>query len=167
MVFMLNSPAVTLMIIFVTVLSVLLIPASYGSGGGRRVHKVGAKMDMGDVRRNKEVQELGRFSVEEYNKRIRVVLQNDAVLSDGAGNNGAAAGGEKVEFMKVMEAQKQVVVGTKYYLKIWAEQNGRYREFDSVVEEKPWLSQNSKQLISFAPSHQRKRDQKDGAERWW
>ncbi|XP_028767386.1 cysteine proteinase inhibitor 2-like [Neltuma alba] len=137
---MLNSPAVTLAT-FVTVLLVL-VTASDG-----RVMMVGEKTDMGDVRRNKEVQELGRFSVDEYNERVGV--------------NGVLGGRKKkVEFMKVVEAKKQVVVGTKYYLKIWAvDEKGRYREFDSVVEVKPWLTQNAKQLLSFAPSHT-KRDQK-------
>lgn len=149
MLFMLNSPMTLLT--FVTVVSVL-VTASYG-----RV-MVGKKTDMGDVRRNKEVQELGRFSVHEYNERVVgvAVLRNDA--------DGEVRGGKKVEFMKVVEAKKQVVVGTKYYLKIWAlDENGGYREFDSVVEVKPWLShQNAKQLLSFAPSQRnRSPDQKE------
>ncbi|XP_028796020.1 cysteine proteinase inhibitor 2-like [Neltuma alba] len=153
---MLNSPAVTLAT-FVTVLLVL-VTASDG-----RVMMVGEKTDMGDVRRNKEVQELGRFSVDEYNERVGVVVVSpkDAVFAGGDCQNGVLGGRKKkVEFMKVVEAKKQVVVGTKYYLKIWAvDEKGRYREFDSVVEVKPWLTQNAKQLLSFAPSHT-KRDQK-------
>ncbi|KAJ0035681.1 cysteine proteinase inhibitor B-like [Pistacia vera] len=93
---------------------------------------VGGKREVKDVKRNKEVQDLGRFSVEEFNRQ---------------GINGY---GDLV-FSEVVEAQKQVVSGFKYYLKIEATTHrGDRKVFDSVVVIKPWL--RSKELLNFAPS---------------
>lgn len=105
---------------------------------------MGGKTEIPDVKTNTEVQELGRFSVEEYNRSLR--LWRKPGVHDGAG--------ERLEFREVMEAQRQVVSGIKYYLKISATQNGEERMFDSVVVVKPWL--HSKQLLNFAPSFQQK-----------
>ncbi|GKV28601.1 hypothetical protein SLEP1_g37624 [Rubroshorea leprosula] len=95
---------------------------------------LGAKTEISDVKENEEVQELGRFSVEEFNRR--------------QGNGGII--GELV-FLEVVEAQRQVVSGIKYYLKVNATQNGLGRVFDSVVVVKPWA--HSKQLVNFSPSN--------------
>jgi len=98
----------------------------------------GSKTEIADVKMNKEVQDLGRFSVEEHNRRVKE-------------KRGAEAE-EEVVFEEVVEAQQQVVSGTKYYLKISAMQSGggRSRTFDSVVVVKPWL--RSTQLLNFTPS---------------
>ncbi|XP_044485338.1 cysteine proteinase inhibitor B [Mangifera indica] len=93
---------------------------------------VGGKTEVKNVKSNKEVQDLGRFSVEEFNRQ---------------GINGF---GDLV-FSEVIEAQKQVVSGFKYYLKIEATtRKGDTKVFDSVVVIKPWL--HSKELLNFAPS---------------
>ena len=89
-----------------------------------------------DVASNKEVQELGRFSVEEFNRRQR--------------RNHRAAAGEEWKFSEVLEGQKQIVSGIKYYLKVSAIKGGENRIFDSVVVVKPWI--HSRQLLNFAPS---------------
>uniref|UniRef100_F6GWE8 Cystatin domain-containing protein n=1 Tax=Vitis vinifera TaxID=29760 RepID=F6GWE8_VITVI len=94
---------------------------------------VGGRTEIKDVKTNKEVQQLGRFSVEEYNRSN--VLGMDY---------------EYLTFSEVVEAQKQVVSGFKYYLKIAATQNGVRNTFDAVVVVKPWLP--SKQLLHFSPS---------------
>jgi len=96
---------------------------------------VGGKTEIPDVRTNREVQELGRFSVEEYNNGLK--LYND---SDN----------EKLTFSEVVEAQQQVVSGVKYYLKISATHRGIHKMFSSVVVVKPWI--HSKKLLHFSPA---------------
>ncbi|KAF9589410.1 hypothetical protein IFM89_023686 [Coptis chinensis] len=66
-------------------------------GGG----KVGNRMEIEDVKKNKEVQELGKFSVEEYNVKIQKEKGKEMI----------------VKFLEVVEGQMQVVAGYKYYLK--------------------------------------------------
>lgn len=111
--------------ILVTLLSALST-ASYG-----RV-LVGGKTEVPDVRKNKEVQELGRFAVDEYNRGLR---GNDDV--------------KPLKFVEVVEAQQQVVSGVKYYLNIAATRDGSNRMFTSLVVVKPWLE--SKKLLHFGP----------------
>ncbi|GAV64583.1 Cystatin domain-containing protein [Cephalotus follicularis] len=91
---------------------------------------VGGRTEVRDVEKNVEVQELGRFSVEEFNR--------------------SRNGGALLRFSRVVEAQKQVVSGIKYYLKIEATRNGEISFFDSVVVVKPWVH-NSKELLHFTP----------------
>ncbi|XP_031477424.1 cysteine proteinase inhibitor 4-like [Nymphaea colorata] len=77
---------------------------------------------------NVEVQELGRFSVEEHNRREHAHLS----------------------FQRVVEAQRQVVSGVKYYLRIEAEEGGAPRLFNAAVVVKAWL--RSVELVSFESS---------------
>ncbi|XP_050879359.1 cysteine proteinase inhibitor B [Lathyrus oleraceus] len=94
---------------------------------------VGAKTEITDVRTNMEVQELGKFAVEEYNYKK---------------SNG---GGEALKFVEVVEAKKQVVSGMKYYLNISAvDHNGVRRMFTSVVVVKPWIQY--KKVLHFGDS---------------
>ncbi|KAK7379611.1 hypothetical protein VNO80_05075 [Phaseolus coccineus] len=99
---------------------------------------VGGKTEIPDVRTNREVQELGRFSVEEYNNGLKLRRNN----SDNER--------EKLTFSEVVEAQQQVVSGVKYYLKISATHRGILKMFSSVVVVKPWL--HSKKLLHFSPA---------------
>lgn len=119
-------------LVIVTLLSVLST-TSYG-----RVNvMVGGKTEVADVRANREVQELGRFAVEEYNQQ-RLRMRRD----DG--------GDETLRFVEVVEAEQQVVSGVKYYLKISAATlDGVHRMFTSVVVVKPWL--HSKKILHFGP----------------
>jgi hypothetical protein len=123
-----------------------------GSGTGARIRqpsgewrgrKVGARMEVRDVEGDEVVQELGRFSVAEYNRRRRV------------------GGSRRLEFARVVAAQRQVVSGLKYYLRVAAaEEEGAAenagsgergeRVFDAVVVVKPWLE--SRTLLRFAPA---------------
>ncbi|KAK7280847.1 hypothetical protein RIF29_08376 [Crotalaria pallida] len=116
----------------ITLLSILTTTPSCGRT------LVGGKEDISDVKTNMQVQELGRFAVEEYNKGLTMLPRNDG------------GGDEKLKFGEVVEAQHQVVSGMKYYLKISATQNGVSRNFTSVVVVKPWL--HSKKLLNFGPS---------------
>ncbi|KGN45922.1 cysteine proteinase inhibitor B [Cucumis sativus] len=117
--------AKTKLSVMVVVLAVALVALVEGYGG-----RVGGRMEVKDVRRNEEVQRLGRFSVEEYNRRM--------------------GGGGEVKFTAVVAAERQVVSGTKYYLRILGTQNGERKVFDSVVIVKPWIG--SKRLLDFSPS---------------
>ncbi|RZB49991.1 Kinesin-like protein KIN-12B isoform F [Glycine soja] len=117
--------------ILVTLLSVL------SSASCARM--VGGKTEIPEVRKNRQVQELGRFAVEEYNLGLKLLK-----------NNNVDNGREQLNFSAVVEAQQQVVSGMKYYLKISATHNGVHEMFNSVVVVKPWL--HSKQLLHFAPA---------------
>ncbi|KAL6616604.1 hypothetical protein ACP70R_038874 [Stipagrostis hirtigluma subsp. patula] len=113
-------------------------PSGVDGGRGR---KVGGRTEVRDVERDTVVQELGRYSVAEHNRRL-------ACCGDGGG-----AGG-RLEFGRVVAAQRQVVSGLMYYLRVAAAEegaaNGGERVFDAVVYVKPWLE--SRTLIRFAPA---------------
>ncbi|GJR45347.1 cysteine proteinase inhibitor B-like protein [Tanacetum coccineum] len=95
----------------------------------------GGRTKVEDVTSNKEVQAVGKYSVEEYN-RLKGNKDNDGQLM----------------FVKVVEAEKQVVSGMKYYLNIQAvnKTSGEVEVFEAVVVVKPWL--RKKELVKFAPS---------------
>ncbi|XP_057751445.1 cysteine proteinase inhibitor B-like [Arachis stenosperma] len=126
---LIRSPAMTLTILLVTVTSLSIGAESYrGMVGGRK--------EIENVKGNEEVQELGKFSVDEYNQRLKLKKEEE----------------EGLEFVEVVGAESQVVAGIKYYLKISAIQNGSPRMFDSEVVVKPWL--RCKKLLNFAPTSQ-------------
>eukprot|EP00268_Persea_americana_P025787 TRINITY_DN25142_c2_g1_i1.p1 TRINITY_DN25142_c2_g1~~TRINITY_DN25142_c2_g1_i1.p1 ORF type:complete len:135 (-),score=31.36 TRINITY_DN25142_c2_g1_i1:161-565(-) len=107
--------------------------SAYQLGGGIGLaRRVGGRVEIQDVESNKEIQALGRYSVQEYNKNHLTQLS----------------------FVHVIKAERQVVSGIKYYLKIHATDVAK-KEFDAVVFVKPWKS--SKQLLSFSPSFYSKR----------
>ncbi|PWA62458.1 UDP-galactose transporter 6 [Artemisia annua] len=92
-------------------------------------------MQVEDVTTNKEVQAVGKYSVEEYN-RLKGNKDNDGQLM----------------FVKVVEVEKQVVSGMKYYLTIEAvnKTSGEVKVFEAVVVVKAWL--RKKELVKFSPS---------------
>ncbi|GKD79886.1 cysteine proteinase inhibitor B-like protein [Tanacetum coccineum] len=65
---------------------------------------------------------------------------------------GNKANDGQLMFVKVVEAEKQVVSGMKYYLNIQAvnKTSGEVMVFEAVVVVKPWL--RKKELVKFAPS---------------
>lgn len=103
---------------------------------------MGGRTEIKDVGTNKEVQSLGRFAVAEHNRHLR--------------HGGGGAAGDPVPlqlaFTRVVAAQKQVVAGVAYYLKVIARDRagGGDRPFDAVVVVKAWLK--SKELVSLSPS---------------
>uniref|UniRef100_A0A0A9B383 Cystatin domain-containing protein n=1 Tax=Arundo donax TaxID=35708 RepID=A0A0A9B383_ARUDO len=105
-------------------------------GDGYRGRKVGGWTEVRDVEGDREVQELGRFSVAEHNRQRE------------------CCNGGRLEFAKVVAAQRQVVSGLKYYLRVAALEEGAEsdgeRVFDAVVVVKPWLE--SRTLLTFAPA---------------
>ncbi|KAJ4956012.1 hypothetical protein NE237_012795 [Protea cynaroides] len=105
---------------------------------------VGGRTEVKDVKSNKNVQDLGRFSVEEYNKNQRHYRQGQ----ERFGERGRVD--EPLKFKEVVKAQTQVVSGIKYYLTVSVYQGGIPKTYDAVVVVKPWIK--SKQLLNFAPS---------------
>ncbi|GFY92973.1 hypothetical protein Acr_08g0013690 [Actinidia rufa] len=82
---------------------------------------VGGRTKVKDVKSNEEVQGLGKYSVEQYNRQKK------------------KSNGGDLSFEAVLEAEKQVVSGIKYYLKISAAtRDGVPKTFDAVVVVKPW-----------------------------
>ncbi|KAF5199897.1 Cysteine proteinase inhibitor [Thalictrum thalictroides] len=100
-----------------------------GLGGG----KLGGRTEIIDLKTNKEVQDLGKYSVDEYSLQHKGELGVKGILN----------------FVEVKEAQMQVVSGIKYYLKVNVIQNGMSKIFDAVVVVRPW--DRSKELVQFAP----------------
>ncbi|KAL2924075.1 Cysteine proteinase inhibitor B [Bienertia sinuspersici] len=110
----------------------------------RRERMVGARTQVKDVKSNKEIQQLGKFSVKEYNRNI-LDMPPSPLRGVGLGEPSSP-----LDFVEVVEAQTQVVSGIKYYLKVEAVQGGVRKTFDAVVVVKPWVQ--SKKLLNFGPS---------------
>lgn len=98
---------------------------------------LGGRTKIKHVKRNKEVQALGSYSVDEYNKLQR------------SQKGGSAR--RDLKFSKVMKAESQLVSGTKYYLKIaTVSKSGVLKVFNAELVVIPWM--HSKQLLSFKPA---------------
>ncbi|KAK1272160.1 Cysteine proteinase inhibitor 10 [Acorus gramineus] len=111
-------------------LSILFAIAASSStvrlGGGL----FGERTDVKDVKHKKEIQDLGRFSVTEYNANL-------------------AGRGLRVSFVEVVAAQRQVVSGFMYYLTVVATEGSVSKRFQAVVVLEASLK--SKELVSFDP----------------
>ncbi|KAL6652958.1 hypothetical protein ACP70R_011883 [Stipagrostis hirtigluma subsp. patula] len=124
-------------------LSLLAVASADAHGKGRApATMAGGRREIKDVATNREVQDLGRFAVEEHNHRLGHGGASDPVPL-------------LLTFTRVAAAQEQVVAGKAYYLKVMARDRaargvGGDRPFDAVVVVKAWL--NSKELVSFTPS---------------
>ncbi|KAM0932130.1 putative Cystatin domain-containing protein [Dioscorea sansibarensis] len=116
--------------------------------------RVGGRTEVRDVEKNMEVQELGHFAVKEFNRWRRTCdFDHDH---------------EMLLFSRVVQAQRQIVSGIKYYLNVVVKvqaagkddddggdgEIGGERVFEAVVVIKPWLD-DYKQLLSFKPSQDR------------
>ncbi|KAF8014160.1 hypothetical protein BT93_H0105 [Corymbia citriodora subsp. variegata] len=110
------------------------------ASGGYVGPRVGGRTAIPDVRSNKEVQDLGHYSVEEYNRMQR----------RQKGGGGGGGGNGEIVFGEVVGAERQVVAGIKYYLTIEGLQGGARKVFESVVVVRPWV--RSKELVTFGPS---------------
>lgn len=134
------------LLLLVILFSGLIVSTSSAYSG----RMVGARTEVQDVETNKEVQDLGLFSVDEYNRRL------------------ALRGARLLTFSRVAAAQRQVVSGIKYYLQVVAavkgtgEEGQQHRTFDAVVIVKPWLS--SRSLVSFAPRRPALNSQDNGGD---
>ncbi|GJN37170.1 hypothetical protein PR202_gb26096 [Eleusine coracana subsp. coracana] len=123
----------------------VLLTLFIATSSATAVETVGGRRDIKDVGSNKEVQSLGRFAVNEHNRRLR-----------HSGGAAVPAANDPVpvllSFTAVASAQEQVVSGKVYYLKVIARDGsgGGDRPFDAVVIVRAWL--RSKELVSFTPS---------------
>ncbi|KAI3937761.1 hypothetical protein MKW92_030966 [Papaver armeniacum] len=99
--------------------------------GGKK--SVGGKTEIKDVKTNQVVQDLGKYSVTQYNLKFK------------KGDKGS------LTFKEVVKAQSQVVSGVQYFLKVSAIQNGKPKLYDAVVVVKAW-QKPSNLLVSFNPS---------------
>ncbi|KAI3968088.1 hypothetical protein MKX01_015608 [Papaver californicum] len=99
--------------------------------GGKRL---GEKTEIEDVKTNNEVQDLGKYSVGQYNLKFK------------KGEKGS------LTFKEVVKAESQVVAGIQYFLKVSAIQNGKPKLYDAVVVVKAW-EKPSNSLVSFDPSN--------------
>lgn len=117
-------------------LLLLLVPVFLLVSVSARGGLLGGLQPVEDVKSNQQVQELGRFSITEFNKQLL----------------NQANGGEELIFSEVVEAKVQVVRGIMYYLKIEATTKGSQETgiYDSKVATQPWLHQ--RKLIRFQPS---------------
>ncbi|XP_073049719.1 cysteine proteinase inhibitor B [Primulina eburnea] len=120
-----NSPTIIFLLLLLA--PALSIPSSVAVGA-----RVGGRTEVKDVERNGEIQDLGKFCVQQYNLQLQ--------------KKGSQAGTQPLEFSKVVEAQTQVVSGIKYYLKISA--SGQI--YDAEVVVRPWV--RAKEMLTFAPS---------------
>jgi hypothetical protein len=106
----------------------------------------GGRTTIKNADKDKLVLSLCRFAVAEHNR--------------GLSKGGAAGNGDPVKvrlaFTGVLAAQRQVVSGVAYYLKVLAREPGAGvggdRPFDAVVVVKAWVKPKSKKLVSFMPS---------------
>ncbi|GER32655.1 cysteine proteinase inhibitor [Striga asiatica] len=122
-------------ILFLFLFLSLLILSPLASAFGR---KVGGRRPVENVEANKEVQDLGKYCVREYNHQQQ------------AKGNGSAS--KLLVFSRVVEAETQVVSGIKYYLKISAApaHGGTLPQtFEAIVVVRPWLG--IKKLLGFKP----------------
>uniref|UniRef100_A0ACD5UWT9 Uncharacterized protein n=1 Tax=Avena sativa TaxID=4498 RepID=A0ACD5UWT9_AVESA len=107
----------------------------------------GGRTTIEDAPTNKMVQSLGRFAVAEHNRSLS--------HGGGSGGNGDPIT-VRLAFTGVAAAQRQVVSGVAYYLKVIARERGAGaggdRPIDAVVVVKAWLKHKSKELVSFMPS---------------
>ncbi|KAB5520217.1 hypothetical protein DKX38_024536 [Salix brachista] len=80
-----------------------------------------------------EIDNLARFAVDDYNKKQNSVL----------------------EFKRVVNAKKQVVAGTIYYITLEVTEGGHKKVYEAKVWVKPWLDFKEVQefkLVADAPS---------------
>ncbi|CAH9089911.1 unnamed protein product [Cuscuta europaea] len=102
--------------------------------------QVGGRTEIADAKANKQVQELGKYCVSEYNKGLK-----EKKLVEQGSDSGS------ITFSEVIKAEKQVVAGMKYYLRITATTSaGATKTFDAEVMVKPRATE--KKLVTFAPS---------------
>nr|QXY06231.1 cysteine protease inhibitor [Eucommia ulmoides] len=87
---------------------------------------LGGLKDSGPSSQNSaEINALGRFSVDEHNKKENGLL----------------------EFVRVVKAQEQVVAGTMHHLTVEAIDAGKKKLYEAKIWVKPWM--NFKELQDF------------------
>jgi hypothetical protein len=119
--------------------------------------RIGGIRDIPDVEHKKEIQDLGRFAVDEYNKQqvcvcictifwFRFRHYCNALDSEGFLGFMQNVG---ISFSKVVKAQEQVVSGLLYYLTIKTKDGSKTKLYAAKIWVKPW--EKFKQLQEFKP----------------
>ncbi|KAI3857464.1 hypothetical protein MKX03_015387 [Papaver bracteatum] len=93
----------------------------------------GGITEIKDAKTSDQLQELGKYSVDQYNLKFK------------EGEKGTQV------FKQVVKAKSQLVAGMNYFLKVSAIQNGKPQLFDAVVYVKAG-KEPSTCLVSFDPS---------------
>lgn len=112
--------SITTMAVYILLLGCLCASAEASAPSGG-IHDIPGFED------KKEIQDLGRFAVDEYNR------QQNASIS----------------FSKVVKAQEQVVSGLLYYLRVETMDGGETRLYAAKIWVKPW--EKFRQLQEFKP----------------
>lgn len=112
--------SITTMAVYILLLGCLCASAEASAPSGG-IHDIPGFED------KKEIQDLGRFAVDEYNR------QQNASIS----------------FSKVVKAQEQVVSGLLYYLRVETMDGGETRFYAAKIWVKPW--EKFRQLQEFKP----------------
>nr|AFI57926.1 cystatin 3 [Saccharum hybrid cultivar SP70-1143] len=107
-------------------LLVLLGSAPLAIGAAMAGHVLGGVKDNPAAANSAESDGLGRFAVDEHNKRENALL----------------------EFVRVVEAKEQVVAGTLHHLTLEAIEAGKKKLYEAKVWVKPWL--DFKELQDFS-----------------
>ncbi|XP_019182588.1 PREDICTED: cysteine proteinase inhibitor B-like isoform X1 [Ipomoea nil] len=128
-----------LLVKLVLVVSVVVGLAGYAAAEGEGLPPAsGGKVEVPDVQKNGEVQQMGRYCVTEYNKGLKK-------------KNNPAISAKMLTFLEVIKAEKQVVAGVKYYLRLKATTSaGATKTFDAEMVVGP--GESSKELVTLAPS---------------
>uniref|UniRef100_A0A7C9DV95 Cystatin domain-containing protein n=1 Tax=Opuntia streptacantha TaxID=393608 RepID=A0A7C9DV95_OPUST len=109
--------------LLLSLVAVAATAASAALGGGRKVGAYSPIKNLND----QHLVEIAQFAVDQYNSQ-----------------NGA-----RLQFVKIVKAEQQVVAGTNYRLVIDAKDGGAERNYEAIVYERPW--QKFRQLTSFKP----------------
>ncbi|XP_019182589.1 PREDICTED: cysteine proteinase inhibitor B-like isoform X2 [Ipomoea nil] len=133
-----------LLVKLVLVVSVVVGLAGYAAAEGEGLPPAsGGKVEVPDVQKNGEVQQMGRYCVTEYNKRMY------ATKSPRSGAKRLS----RLSFSQVTKAEKQVVAGEKYYLTINAvdSDGGQMKTFEAELLLKP-VQTTAKEMLAFSPA---------------
>ncbi|KAH0470821.1 hypothetical protein IEQ34_000544 [Dendrobium chrysotoxum] len=125
------------LIVLVFAASLSSIASAYQLGGVRGWgRKVGGWTDIPDAASNLEVRDIGRYSVDEYNRRLR------------------GRGEAPITFSSVLNGRRQVVSGIKYHLRVAAvgSHGIDHLTFDAVLITHPSIPERSRDLLSFTRS---------------
>ncbi|XP_052175641.1 cysteine proteinase inhibitor 12-like isoform X1 [Diospyros lotus] len=94
-----------------------------------KMKTLGGVHDCKGMKNSAEMESIGRFAVQEYNKKQNALL----------------------EFGRVVKAKEQVVAGKIYHLTLEATDAGKRKIYEAKVWVKPWI--NFKQLQEFKHAH--------------
>ncbi|XP_020576100.1 uncharacterized protein LOC110021799 [Phalaenopsis equestris] len=114
-------------------LHIIGLPARQRPWMGERV---GGWTNIPDAASNLEVRDLGCYSIDEYNRRLR------------------GPGIAPIAFLNMLSARRQVFSGIKYHFPISAVvfHDNHHLTFDAIAVARTWIPEPSHDLISFTPS---------------